>query len=79
MKTEQAIRAAIATYEQELARLKSDWDDVERAWKKAGEKYMLENPDFFSSCIKEREHLTAQIEQFDFKIRFAQWVLDEKD
>jgi hypothetical protein len=54
-------------------------DDVERAWKKAGEKYMLENPDFFSSCIKERELLTTQIEQFDFKIRFAKWVLDEKD
>ena len=77
MKTEQAIKAAIATYEQELARLKSDWDDVERAWKKAGN--VLDNPDFFVACIKEREHLTAQIEQFDFKIRFAKWVLDEKD
>lgn len=77
MKTEQAIKAAIATYEQELARLKSDWDDVERAWKKAG--LVLDNPDFFVSCIKEREHLTAQIEQFNFKIRFAKWVLDEKD
>ena len=77
MKTEQAIKAAIAKYEQELARLKSDWDDVERAWKKAGN--VLDNPDFFVSCIKEREHLTAQIEQFDFKIRFAKWVLDEKD
>lgn len=77
MKTEQAIKAAIATYEQELARLKSDWDDVERAWKKAGN--VLDNPDFFVSCIKEREHLTKQIEQFDFKIRFAKWVLDEKD
>ena len=77
MKTEQAIRAAIATYEQELARLKSDWDDVERAWKKASN--VLDNPDFFVSCIKEREHLTAQIESFDFKIRFAKWVLDEKD
>lgn len=77
MKTEQAIKAAIAKYEEELARLQSDWDDVERAWKKAGN--VLENPDFFCSCIKEREHLTKQIEQFDFKIRFAKWVLDEKD
>jgi hypothetical protein len=77
MKTEQAIRGAIATYEQELARLQGNLEDVERAWKKAG--LVLDNPEFFVSCIKEREHLTKQIEQFDFKIRFAKWVLDEKD
>lgn len=77
MKTEQTIKAAIAKYEEELARLQGDLEDVERAWKKAG--LVLENPEFFVSCIKEREHLTKQIEQFDFKIRFAKWVLDEKD
>ena len=77
MKTEQAIKAAIAKYEEELARLQGDLEDVERAWKKASN--VLDNPDVFVSCIKEREHLTKQIEQFDFKIRFAKWVLDEKD
>lgn len=77
MKTEQTIKAAIAKYEDERARLQTDLEDVERAWKKAG--LVLDNPDFFVACIKEREHLTKQIEQFDFKIRFAKWVLDEKD
>lgn len=75
MKSEQTIRTAIAKYEDELARLQTDWEDVERAWKKASN--VLDNPDFFVSCVKEREHLTKQIEQFNFKVRFAKWVLDE--
>lgn len=79
MKTEQAIKAAIAKYEEELARFKEDLDTLNRAWDKAGLTYMLENPGFFSSCVDERKYLTKQIEQFDFKIRFAKWVLDEKD
>ena len=79
MKTEQAIKAAITKYEEEIARLQNDLVDIERAWKKAGTAFVLENPEFFEACIDERKYLLAQIEQFNFKIRFAKWVLDEKD
>ena len=73
MKTEETIKAAIATYEKELKTIQDKIDAI-TTWKDASN--YIQHADLFIAQRKELDELRSCEKEMDFKIRFAKWVLN---
>lgn len=75
MKTPETLRLALNKYKTELDDIKNrlSWT---QSWLDAAN--FMQEPELFVAQIKEREDLRAREKETDFKIRFVEWVLEEK-
>ena len=73
MKTADAIKAAVAKYEADLATIRERLESANQ-WLDAAE--FMRAPDLFVAQVKERDELRSREKEMDFKVRFAKWVLE---
>ena len=75
LKTPETLRLALNKYKTELDDIKNrlSWT---QSWLDAAN--FMQEPELFVAQIKEREDLRAREKETDFKIRFVEWVLEEK-
>lgn len=74
MKTAETLNLALAKYKTELNKVRErlDWT---KSWLDAAN--FMQEPSLFVAQVEERKDLQKREQELDFKIRFAEWVLED--
>ena len=75
MKTQTAVQAALNKYEEEIALVRTKLEELDDVWLRGGA--IMQEREFLVQCQKRYDELRLQEKEWDFKIRFAKWILED--